>query len=251
MSKCPIYFLSSKFAKSCDIDIAEEDEFLMAHYSNNGASSRILDALTQTTSGDSLGEQELVVWAQARKQINTYFRLANYPKLNIANKTFPIPDLGSEEREGRDLQFAQMAAIASQSQSDTQAFRGDRNALSTLATARLLYEVETGQAVSQKYSDRVKSHLKHSTDPQIWQFEEFNAIEGFLGEYLPVGARFYTKLGFTFDDGCQAAAIIASPDGETRFILVVFANNPVYSQTETVFPEIARYVSDQMILRNR
>lgn len=234
-----------------DIDLAIDDESLMAHYSNNGASSRVLDAITQTTSGASLDDAEFTAWARAREQINTYFRLANYADLNIANKTFPIPDLDLAERAGRDLQLAQREAIARQNQSDPLALAADRNYLSTLATARLLYEIETGQAISKQYSDRAKAHLQHSTDPQIWQFEEFNAIEGFFGEDLPADVELYTKLGFTFDDGRQEAAIIKSPDGRTQFILVVFANDSIYSQENKVFPEIARYVYDQMILRSR
>lgn len=223
------------------IDVLTDDEVLMATYSNNGASSRILDAITQTESGDSLEVAALQQWITDRNSINQYFLLSGYPDLNIAHKTFPIPDLGLDERAGRDLQLAQddNSAIA-------EAFM-HRNFLTTQATARLLYEIDTGQAISPTYSDRVLQHLRHSTDPAVWQSEEPNSIEGFFGEYLSPDVQLYTKLGFTFDDGRQEAAIIASPDGKTRFILVVFANDPVYSGDDVkVFPEIAEYVYQQM-----
>ena len=224
-------------------DIHVDDEALMAHYSNNGASSRVLDAITQTQSGDPLSEKNLVSWVNARRSINDYFHLANYSDLNLAHKTFPIPDVGLDTRQGRDLQLLNDLPGKNHTV-------GDRNYLSTFAVARLLYEIDTGQAISQKYSDRIKHHLKHSTDPVVWQSENPNAIAGFFGEYLPADTQLYTKLGFTFDDGRQEAAIIASPDNTTRFILVVFANDSVFSNGESkIFPEIARYVYDQMQLR--
>jgi len=227
-----------------DVDLHTDDEELMVYYSNNGASSRVLDAITQTESGESLRAEELTQWIEARRSVNQYFRLANYPELNIAHKTFPIPDLALEERVGRDLQLATYGLKSSLNAAK------DRNFLSTYAVARLLYEIETGQAVSREFSDRAKKHLKHSTDPAIWQYEDPNSIEGFFGEYLPADVNLYTKLGFTFDDGRQEAAIIESRDGKTRFILVVFANDPNFSDGESkIFPEIARYVYDQMKLR--
>jgi beta-lactamase class A len=225
--------------------VLADDEVLMAHYSNNGASSRILDAITETESGEDLAPQSLQQWITARNTVNEFFLAANYPDLNIAHKTYPIPDLALDERTGRDLQFAN-EALPPLPQRPT-----GRNYLTTYATARLLYEIDTGQAISQAYSDRLKQHLFHSPDPAIWQYEEVNAIADFFGEYLPPDAQLYTKLGYTFDDGRQEAAIIASPDGQTRFILVVFANDPAYSvEGSKAFPELARYVYDQMRSRS-
>ena len=223
-----------------EVDLIADDEALMAHYSNNGASSRVLDVLTQTTSGESLDDASLAEWSTARNTVNEYFTLANYGDVNLAHKTFPIPDLALNQRTGRDLQLATgEAATAVPTLTE-------RNYLTTRETARLLYEIEMGQAISPAYSDRIKAHLQHSTDPAVWQADSANAIEGFLGEYLPPDTQLYTKLGFTFDDGRQEAAIIATPDGQTRFILVVFANDAVYSADTEIFPEIGRYVYDQM-----
>ncbi|MEM9505437.1 MAG: serine hydrolase [Cyanobacteria bacterium P01_E01_bin.43] len=223
-----------------EVDLIADDEALMAHYSNNGASSRVLDVLTQTTSGESLDDASLAEWSTARNTVNEYFTLANYGDVNLAHKTFPIPDLALDQRTGRDLQLATGAAATAVPTLT------ERNYLTTRDTARLLYEIEMGQAISPAYSDRIKAHLQHSTDPAVWQAESENAIEGFLGEYLPPDTQLYTKLGFTFDDGRQEAAIIATPDGQTRFILVVFANDAVYSADSEIFPKIGRYVYDQM-----
>ncbi|MEM6835234.1 MAG: serine hydrolase [Cyanobacteria bacterium P01_C01_bin.120] len=228
-----------------DVDVRVDDEALMAHYSNNGASSRIVDALTQTESGEELTGGSWQHWLAARQSLNTYFLRANYPNLNIAHKTFPIPDLGLTERHGRDRQLA----------NDENTLGAEpalaRNYLTTQAMARLLYEIDTGQAISANWSDRIKQHLRHSTDPAVWQREDPNAIAGFFGEYLPPDVQLFTKLGFTFDDGRQEAAIIASPDNQTRFALVMFANDAVYSYEDvTVFPTVARYVYDQMQYRS-
>lgn len=224
-----------------EIDVHPDDEALMSHYSNNGASSRIVDALTQTVSGDELPPAELQTWVDARTTLNDYFLLAQYPDLNIAHKTFPIPDLEMAARIGRDLQFADGAPNSTATRAPSQ-----RNFLTTAAVARLLYEIDTGQAISPEFSDRIKQHLAHSPDPAVWQGEEFNAIAGFFGEYLPPDAQLYTKLGFTFDDGRQEAAIIASPNGQVRFALVLFANDPVFSGDATILPTVARYIYDQM-----
>ncbi|MEM1293709.1 MAG: serine hydrolase, partial [Cyanobacteria bacterium P01_H01_bin.162] len=221
------------------IDIYPEDEILMSHYSNNGASSRVVDALTQTVSGENLSPAELQAWIDARTRLNDYFLLAQYPDLNIAHKTFPIPDLDMPARTGRELQFAH-------GEPDTVSSARQRNYLTTAAVARLLYEIDAGQAISPEFSDRIKQHLSHSTNPAVWQWEEPNAIAGFFGEYLPPDAELYTKLGFTFDDGRQEAAIIASPDQQVRFALVIFANDPAFSGDATILPTVARYIYDQM-----
>lgn len=223
-----------------EIDVYSDDEVLMSHYSNNGASSRVVDALTQTVSGDDLPPAELQTWIDARTKLNAYFLLAQYPDLNIAHKTFPVPDLEMASRIGRDLQFA------NGDPNPTANATLRRNYLTTAAVARLLYEIDTGQAISPEFSDRIKQHLSHSTDPAVWQQEEFNAIAGFFGEYLPPDTQLYTKLGFTFDDGRQEAAIIASPDGQVRFALVLFANDPAFSEDATILPTVARYIYDQM-----
>ncbi|MGF1459151.1 MAG: serine hydrolase [Leptolyngbyaceae cyanobacterium] len=217
-----------------------DDELLTVHYSNNGAASRVLDAVTQTQSGASLTGNDWADWLAARQTINDYFLRAHYPDLNIAHKTFPVPDLGMTERTGRDLQFAAGETLGKEHPLT-------RNYLTTRAAARLLYEIETGQAVAAEYSDRLKAHLRHSTDPAIWQTTESNAIAGFFGEYLPPDVQLYTKLGFTFDEGRQEAAIIISPDNQTRFVLVMFANDPMYSTGDvTAFPAVARYIYDRM-----
>jgi len=221
--------------------LLSDDEALMLHNSNNGASSRIVDALTQTESGAALDDTAIAEWSAARQRLNNYFKAANYTSLNIVHKTFPIPDLGLSERTGRDLQFAQGEYATAIANPD------GRNYLTTFDTARLLYEIDAGKAVSATHSDRIKAHLKHSTHPDDWQADEYNAIADFFGEYLPPDVDLYTKLGYTFNDGRQEAAIIASADGKTRFILVMFANDPVYSQAGSkAFPDIARYVYDQM-----
>jgi hypothetical protein len=226
-----------------EVDVYRDDEALMAHYSNNGASSRIVDALTQTTSGDALPPAELQDWGAARMTLSDYFLNANYPNLNLAHKTFPIPDLDMATRMGRDLQLANGEPELAQGALS-------RNYLTTAAVARLLYEIDTGQAISPAASDRIKQLLHHSLEPAVWQGQEDNAIAGFLGEYLPPDAWLYTKLGFTFDDGRQEAAIIASPDQHVRFALVLFANDAVFSENETLLPAIARYIYDQMQQRS-
>jgi hypothetical protein len=221
--------------------ISAEDEELMAHYSSNGAASRVLDAITQTTSGSDLDQAELQAWLSDRNQVNEFFQLAHYKHVNIAHKTFPIPELGLTERAGRDLQFA------NGDYKKTDRVPDSRNYLTTYEIARLLYEIANDQAISSEYSQRIKQHLRHSNDPAIWQTEFPNAIADFFGEYLPPDTQLFTKLGYTFNDGRQEAAIIKSGDGQVQFILVVFANDPMFStEGSKLFPEIAQYTFEQM-----
>ncbi len=224
--------------------ISRDDEELMVHYSSNGASSRVVDALTQTESGGDLNSSEFILALQARNQLNEFFQLAGYEDINIAHKTFPIPDLGLDERMGWERQFAEGAY------QQTSNLPSSRNYLTTKETARLLYEIATDQAISPQASQQFKKYLQHSTDPAIWQLETPNAIQDSFGERLPPDVRLFTKLGYTFNDGRQEAAIIESADGKTRFVLVVFANDPVFStEGSSAFPAIARYAFDQMNLR--
>ena len=137
-----------------EIDIYPDDEVLMSHYSNNGASSRVVDALTQTVSGENLSPADLQTWIEARTRLNDYFLLAQYPDLNIAHKTFPIPDLDMPSRTGRELQFASGEPEASDSNTL------QRNYLTTVAVARLLYEIDTGQAISPEFTSSATTSAK-------------------------------------------------------------------------------------------
>lgn len=118
-----------------------------------------------------------------------------------------------------------------------------RNYLTTYETARLLYEIYTNQIF---YSEDIKKLLKRNLNPQAWQNVPYNAIEGFLGEGIPdKNAQFYSKMGWTFSNR-NDAAIIISPDNKTRYILVIFGDDPSYYNDKEFFPKVSKIVYEEM-----
>jgi hypothetical protein len=65
----------------------------MIRDSDNEASSRILDLITNSESGANLNREQLQVWLQKRHRIDRFFQEAAYHNIKIAQKTYPIPYL--------------------------------------------------------------------------------------------------------------------------------------------------------------
>ena len=226
-----------------DIDVSIEDEWKAIHKSDNEAASRILDKITLVESVDSLSSESLESWFKKRKVVNSYFEEAGYENINITQKTYPIPYLNMSEPEGSELQIRQ-ATYLYEDQKNTPV----RNYLTSLQIIRLLYEISSGEAISNDFSADLKGLMLHDQSPEIWQEVPYNSIEGFFGEYLPDTVRIYTKIGYTQSSGRQEAAIIESQNGDIRYALVVFANNPKFSEFDSkLLPEISKLVYDKMV----
>jgi hypothetical protein len=219
-----------------------EDEFLMIHESSNDSASRILDLVTNTTSGEKLNGEALNSWINSRYSVNRFFANSGYEWLNVSQKVFPIEYLQMSEPTGRDLQIREHNL-----KNDKTSFEVSRNYLNTYETLRLLYEIETGKAISDKYSYRIKEFMLHDTSSEAWRDDPFNSIEGFFGEYLPERVQLMTKVGYTQNYGRQEAAIIFDPETDKKFLLVVFANNIEFSSNENkALPKIAKDVFDSV-----
>lgn len=205
--------------------------------SDNEPASRILDRLTDTTSGVPLEGEAYQKWLKKRLSINRFFEKAGYTNINISQKNFPIPYLKLDGPEGRDLQM-----------------RGDplrpiRNQITTDQAARLMYEIFTDRAVSEKYSQKMKELLKRDLRAEVWKQELYNSIEGFLGEFLPVeDVEFYSKVGWT-SSSRQDAAFIASQDVRTRYILVIFGDSRAYAEDWEIFPEMSLLIFNRLVNR--
>ena len=204
--------------------------------SDNETASKILDKITETEShSEELTSEEFDIWMNRRYLVNQFYLSANYPSLNISQKTFPIsndittpvgPDLQIRQIEGKDAPPI-------------------RNYFSTYLVSRLLYEITQNQAVSFEYSQALKKSMKRDLNPSVWKKEPFNPIAGFLAEYLPVQTDFYAKMGWTFSNR-NDAAIIASPDGKINYILVVFGDAPAYYENKKFFPLLSKEVYQQL-----
>ncbi|MEB3229697.1 MAG: serine hydrolase [Leptolyngbyaceae bacterium] len=207
--------------------VSEIDVHWMIASSDNDSASRIMDAITQTESGDRLPPEELEVWMNQRLALNQYFELFGYQDINISQKTFPISSLGLDFHTGREEQL-----------------RGNnsdpvRNYLTTYATARLLYEIQTDKILSPRYTQRIKSHLQREIYPTASQ------VQGFLGGGLPSNYHLYSKAGWTSSNR-NDAAIIDPGDGKSPYILVVFGDDPAFQNDEQVFPLIAATIDQLM-----
>lgn len=207
--------------------------------SDNEATSRIIDKITETTSGTELVGEEFQTWLNKRYQMNLFFEQAGYGKMNISQKTFPIPSEKLYEPKGRDLQM-----------------RGDlqnpiRNKITTEQTARLMYEIVKGQAISPEYSQKMASWLAKDLNLEIWRkldpnAGEFNPVRTFFGESLPKDVYFLSKAGWTSKTR-QEVAFIRTRSGKTAYILSIFAEDKIYAQDGNIFPQLSRLVFERMI----
>ena len=214
--------------------LCQTDLCKMIQKSDNESASRILDRITDTTSGSQLSQEEYVTWINKRSKVNTFFQKAGYDNININQKNFPIPYLKLDEPRGRDLQM-----------------RGDnripiRNQMTTEQSARLMYEIFTGQAVSPNASTSMQHLLKRDLRPEVYTQEQYNSVEGFLGESLPLDQIYFaSKVGWTLASR-QEVAYITTNDGKVAYILAIFCDDKLYGNDWEIFPEISLKVFLEM-----
>lgn len=166
--------------------------------SYNEATHYVVDLLTDTTSGPELPADELKVWFDKRNAVNRYFAGLGYTGINVNKKPW------CEGPYGRETQALQ-------------AFAPRRNGLTTDATARLLTEIATGQAVGAKRSAEMLALLKR--DPAAATSDPDDQAK-FTGPALPPGAKLWSKAGWTSETR-HDAAYVELPDGHP-FVLVTF-----------------------------
>ncbi len=194
----------------------------MIRDSSNDATNFIVDLLTRTTGGPDLSDAALRQWLHRRQAVNRYFAGWNWPELasvNITQKTW------DEAPYGRERQSRRRAG-------------NNRNRLTTDATARLLWAIDRGGAVSPAASRDMRRLLERNVDPARRVEASDNQIDGFLGAGLPRDARLWSKAGWTSDTR-HDAAIVRLGDGRT-FILVVFTEGREQAANHRLLPFIAR-----------
>jgi beta-lactamase class A len=170
--------------------------------SSNDATHYVLDVLTETTSGPELAPEEMATWSEKRNAVNRFFTASGYTNINANQKPW------CEGPYGRDRVFV----------GETYS---NRNALTTDATAKLMMEIGTGQAVSAARSKEMLELL--SRDLAIKREDEEGQVKGFTGAGLPAGAKMWSKAGWTSNTR-HDAALVEMPNGR-RFILVTFTLN--------------------------
>jgi len=209
-----------------DKKIQETDELKravrdMIVVSSNEATQYIVDVLTHTTGGYELPPKEMEVWQNQRNVVNRYYSSLGFTNINVNQKTF------CEDAYGRE-----------------KVSRGpngeNRNKLTTDATARLLFEIVTGRAVSTTRSAQMMELLKR--DFSGTSTDNDDQGHGFTGIALQgmSGARLWSKAGWTSTTR-HDAAYIELPNG-AKFVLVTFTVD--HANEREIIPTVARVVID-------
>ena len=184
----------------------------------NEATGYLVDSLTGTTSGPELTPKEMEDWYYKRNAVNRYFASLGYTNINVNRKPW------CEGPYGREMQSVQMHKP------------NHRNWLTTDATARLLTEIVTGQAVSAKRSAEMLEILKR--DPSPVTGNKNDQAHAYTALALPPGSRLWSKAGGTSE--CRHdAAYVELPNG-AKFILVIFTMD--HASEREIIPTVTKVV---------
>jgi beta-lactamase class A len=186
----------------------------------NEATGYLVDCLTDTTSGPELTPQEMEAWYHKRNAVNRYFSSLGYTNININRKPW------CEGPYGREIQSVQMSKP------------NHRNWLTTDATARLLTEVATDQAVSAKRCAEMLEILHRDPSPESGNKND--QAHAFTAMALPPGAKLWSKAGWTSETR-HDAAYVELPGG-AKFILVTFTVD--HANERDIIPCVAKSVVD-------
>tara|TARA_Y100001968_G_C19329404_1_gene703493 strand:+ start:268 stop:1161 length:894 start_codon:yes stop_codon:yes gene_type:complete len=151
----------------------------MIAYSNNDATSYILDILTGTTSGPSLNKQNFRAWKIQRQLINNWLKDLKWPEVkewNCSQKTW------NEGPFGREKEY-----YGTRNQ--------NRNRMTTDGSARIFESLMTHEMLPKLASENLIKIFKRSLDPVYRKKNLDNQVDGFLGEGLPLSSKLWSKAG--------------------------------------------------------
>jgi len=182
----------------------------------NEATGYLVDCLTGTTSGPELTPTEMEEWLSKRNVVNRYYASPGYTNINVNRKPW------CEGPYGREIQSVQMHKP------------NHRNWLTTDATARLLTEIVTGQAVTAKRCSEMRELLHR--DPSPDSGNKNDQAHAYTALALPPGSKLWSKAGWTSE--CRHdAAYVELPNG-AKFILVIFTMD--HAGERDILPAIAK-----------
>ena len=187
--------------------------------SYNEATHYIIDLLTDTTSGPELSEAEIDRWFDKRNAVNRYFSSIGYTNINANKKPWCEGPYGRESQAIRK-------------------HKPNRNMLTTDATARLLTEIATGEAVTAKRSAKMLELMKRDPFKKIEEGSEPDQGNAFTGLALRdrPGAKLWSKAGWTSQTR-HDAAYIELPNG-ARVVLVTFTTD--HASERGIIESVAR-----------
>jgi beta-lactamase class A len=185
--------------------------------SSNDATHYVLDALTDTTSGLELPDSEMKAWGEKRDAVNRYFTSLGYTNINANQKPW------NDGPYGRDRIWLGKTF-------------GNRNGLTTDATARLCTEIALRRFVSGSRCEQMLEILKR--DPANKKDEQAR----FSFSELPAGAKLFSKAGWTSTTR-HDAAYVEMPDGR-KFVLVTFTTQQ--ANNRDIVPYVAQRVLEKL-----
>ncbi len=184
----------------------------------NEATGYLVDSLTGTTSGPELTPQEMEAWYSKRNRVNRYFASLGYTNINVNRKPW------CEGPYGREIQSVKMHKP------------NHRNWLTTDATARLLTEIVTGEAVTAQRCAEMMDLLRRDFSPDA--ATKNTQAQAYTGLALPPGAKLWSKAGWTSETR-HDAAYVELPNG-AKFVLVTFTVD--HASEREIIPTVARAV---------
>ncbi|MDB6115633.1 MAG: Beta-lactamase class [Lacunisphaera sp.] len=188
--------------------------------SYNEATSYVVDAITDTTSGPEMPPAELAAWHEKRGVVTRYFQALGYHNVNAQRKPW------GEGPYGREKQ-------------DMEAHPPARNFLSTNDTARLLQEIAEGRGVRPVRSAQMLELMRRdpakapSADPD-------SQDTGFTGPALSPGMKLWSKAGWV-SWARNDAALIELPGGG-RVIIVTFTDGREHANNRQIIAAVARRI---------
>ncbi len=197
----------------------------MIVHSSNDATGYLVDLLTATTSGPALNGKNWEVWKKQRNWINDWlnsFDWEEFCSINCCQKTWNDGPFGREKDfYGKSLQ--------------------NRNALSTIATARLLESIMNDSLLTAKSTKDLKKLLFRSLDLVERKADSDNQVDGFLGEGLPIGTKLWSKAGLMSEARNDAACFITP--NNIKMLLIVFTQGQKLANDVSLLPAIAAELS--------
>jgi hypothetical protein len=189
--------------------------------SSNDATHYVLDLLTETTSGPELPGAEMKAWGDKRNIVNRYFASLGYTNINANQKPWNDGPYGRDKIwVGKDY--------------------GNRNVLTTDATAKLLACIVLGQCVSAERSRQMLALL--ARDPFGKSNDPDDQAHGFSGPAIPVGAKLFSKAGWTSTARHDAAYIELATGA--KFVLVTFTTG--HANDREIIPFVAKNIVERM-----
>lgn len=186
----------------------ENDVIAMLHNADPVATNRIIDFLTGTTSGPSLGYPEFCNFAGKRDYANYVFTRVGFNRFNVNQKIMPVPPVG------RDAQLLGRKLPMNYENS---------NRVTSNQAAALMYLIDQEAIVSRCASRAMKAYMFAPLDQR-----KIDVLAG-VSYGVPMGSQVISVNGYTVNNYHEVAKVTL-PNG-TEYILAVFSNYRVHPTT--------------------